>query len=54
MYMLFVTWLTLTPPYYGEQYLHTYKNLDKCKWALQWVIDNNNIKYNRRLECRKV
>lgn len=52
MYILFVSWLTLVPPYYGEKPLYVYKDKEECEWARTWVQDNNNIKSTWNLECK--
>ena len=52
MYVLFVTWLTLVPPYYGEEQLYVYKDKQQCEWAKTWVEENNDIRPTWKLGCR--
>jgi len=53
MYILLVTWIALNPPRVEEHYLYTYKSLDECTWAKQWVQEHNNISSLLKLECRQ-
>jgi len=51
MYMLVVTWLTLTPPHTASQNLYLYKSLEQCRWAKQWVAERNDLKPTWNLQC---
>lgn len=51
MYILVVTWLTLTPPYGESKELFIYKDRDQCLWAKQWVSEHNDLHKTWNLEC---
>jgi len=52
MYVLFVSWLTLVSPFYGEEQLYVYKDKQQCEWAKAWVEENNTIWPTWKLGCR--
>lgn len=52
MYVLFVSWLTLVPPFYEEEELYVYKDKQQCEWARAWTQENNDIKNTFTLGCR--
>ena len=53
MYILFLSWITLVPPYYSEEQLYVYKDKQQCEQAKTWVTENNDIKPTFKLECKK-
>ena len=58
MYILFATWITIsssTIVNIEEQFLYVYKDNDECKWAKEWV-EQNNPDRNRfiNFECRQL